>query len=260
MVLPALALAQSSAGGGGGGGGGSGGTVAVSNFPNPQAVSGTVSAVQSGTWNTGLTGSLPAFAATPTFNIGTIAGIATETGVQQVRTALGSPFQAGGSIGNTAFGISGTLPAFAATPTFNLGTLNGAATAANQSTEITALQSLVGGTKIVAAFPFTETTAPLAAGASFTGTQHNTGAINSNSIFGYVSATFFADQAGTAYLEQSLDASTWYPLNGTAGTALAAGGSLMLKSPATMNIFRARFVNGSTAQTKFAVGSMFSAF
>lgn len=31
-------------------------------------------------------------------------------------TALGSPFQAGGSIGNTAFGISGTLPAFAATP------------------------------------------------------------------------------------------------------------------------------------------------
>lgn len=36
--------------------------------------------------------------------------------------ALGSPFQAGGSIGNTSFGISGTLPAFAATPTFNCGT------------------------------------------------------------------------------------------------------------------------------------------
>lgn len=32
-----------------------------------------------------------------------------------------------GSITNTSFGISGTLPAFAATPTFNLGTLNGAA-------------------------------------------------------------------------------------------------------------------------------------
>jgi hypothetical protein len=31
-------------------------------------------------------------------------------------TALGSPFQAGGSIGNTSFGISGTLPAFAAPP------------------------------------------------------------------------------------------------------------------------------------------------
>lgn len=49
-------------------------------------------------------------------------------------TALGSPFQAGGSIGNTSFGISGTLPAFASTPTFNLGTLNGAATAALQPT------------------------------------------------------------------------------------------------------------------------------
>jgi len=67
-------------------------------------------------------------------------------------TALGSPFQAGGSIGNTSFGISGTLPAFASTPTFNigtaptltvsgtvtanLGTLNGAATAANQTSVI----------------------------------------------------------------------------------------------------------------------------
>ena len=44
-----------------------------------------------------------------------------------ILTALGSPFQAGGSIGNTSFGISGTLPAFAAPPTVNLGTLNGAA-------------------------------------------------------------------------------------------------------------------------------------
>lgn len=39
-----------------------------------------------------------------------------------INTTLGSPFQAGGSIGNTSFGISGTLPAFAATPTFNIGT------------------------------------------------------------------------------------------------------------------------------------------
>lgn len=53
-----------------------------------------------------------------------------------INTTLGTPFQAGGSIGNTSFGISGTLPAFAATPTFNLGTLNGAATAANQTSVI----------------------------------------------------------------------------------------------------------------------------
>lgn len=36
-----------------------------------------------------------------------------------LNTTLGSPFQAGGSIGNTSFAISGTLPAFASTPTVN---------------------------------------------------------------------------------------------------------------------------------------------
>lgn len=66
--------------------------------------------------------------------------------ISSMITALGSPFQAGGSIGNTAFGISGTLPAFAATPTFNLGTLNGAATAAAQSTGNASLSSIDGKT------------------------------------------------------------------------------------------------------------------
>jgi hypothetical protein len=50
------------------------------------------------------------------------AGAATSALQSSTITALGSPFQAGGSIGNTSFGISGTLPAFAATPTFNCGT------------------------------------------------------------------------------------------------------------------------------------------
>ena len=36
-------------------------------------------------------------------------------------TALGSPFQAGGLIGNTGFNVTGTLPAFATTPTVNTG-------------------------------------------------------------------------------------------------------------------------------------------
>lgn len=67
---------------------------------------------------------------------------ATATAQASILTALGSPFQAGGSIANTAFGISGTLPAFAATPTFNLGTLNGAATATLQGTGNTSLASI----------------------------------------------------------------------------------------------------------------------
>lgn len=67
---------------------------------------------------------------------------ATSTLQSTINTTLGSPFQAGGSIGNSSFGISGTLPAFTSTPTVNLGTLNGAATAGNQATEIASLANL----------------------------------------------------------------------------------------------------------------------
>ena len=50
------------------------------------------------------------------------------TALGTINTTLGSPFQAGGSIGNTSFGISGTLPAFTSTPTFDIGTIAGIAT------------------------------------------------------------------------------------------------------------------------------------
>jgi hypothetical protein len=65
---------------------------------------------------------LPAFASTPTFNCGTgcyqatqpisasslplPAGAATQTTLASILSALGSPFQAGASIGNTAFGAN----------------------------------------------------------------------------------------------------------------------------------------------------------
>jgi hypothetical protein len=48
------------------------------------------------------------------------AGAATQTTLASILTALGTPFQAGGSIGNTSFGISGTLPAYAAIPAFKI--------------------------------------------------------------------------------------------------------------------------------------------
>lgn len=70
------------------------------------------------------------------------AGASTSALQSSTITALGSPFQAGGSIGNSSFGISGTLPAYAATPTFNLGTLNGAATAALQTTGNSTLSTI----------------------------------------------------------------------------------------------------------------------
>lgn len=53
--------------------------------------------------------------------------------------ALGAGSAAIGSITNTSFGISGTLPAFATTPTFNIGTIGSIATTANQASMIAAL-------------------------------------------------------------------------------------------------------------------------
>jgi len=69
-------------------------------------------------------------------------GAATSANQSTIITALGSPFQFGGSIGNSSFGISGTLPSYAATPTFNLGTLNGAATASLQTTGNSSLSTI----------------------------------------------------------------------------------------------------------------------
>ncbi|MFZ2105209.1 MAG: hypothetical protein WAV18_07465, partial [Roseiarcus sp.] len=72
------------------------------------------------------------------------------TTLSTINTTLGSPFQSGGSIGNTSFGISGTLPAFAATPTVNLGTLNGAATSANQTNASQKTQIVDGSGNVIA--------------------------------------------------------------------------------------------------------------
>lgn len=73
----------------------------------------------------GISGSLPAFASTPTFNLGSLGGAATAAN----QPALNGD---GGALAHvtdfpSSFGISGSLPAFAATPTFNLGSLGGAA-------------------------------------------------------------------------------------------------------------------------------------
>jgi hypothetical protein len=107
-----------------------------------------VSAAQSGAWNTGLTGSLPAFAATPTFNLGTLNGAALDASVQQVKTALGSPLQAGGAVSVS------NLPATQAISAASLPLPSGAATAAKQpalgvagtaATDVITVQGASGG-------------------------------------------------------------------------------------------------------------------
>lgn len=139
----------------------SGGVLSVDGSASTQPVSGTVTvnqgtpgigawpvvAVQAGSWTVAGTGTFTVDGSGHTQPVSAAAlplpsGASTSALQSTINTTLGSPFQAGGSIGNSSFGISGTLPAFAATPTFNLGTLNGAATAANQGTEITSLSSI----------------------------------------------------------------------------------------------------------------------
>jgi hypothetical protein len=91
------------------------------------------------TWSgqsVGLSGTLPAFAATPTFNIGTAPTIAV--------TGTFWPTTQPVSWSGQSVGLSGTLPAFAATPTINLGTLNGAAQDGADATGVTAPTGGVG--------------------------------------------------------------------------------------------------------------------
>jgi hypothetical protein len=379
--------------------------------------------------------------------------------LKTINTTLGTPFQVGGSIGNTAFGISGTLPAFASTPTFNLGTLNGAATAANQTSLITAsgtisdavyagsgdtsiigalkgvysranallgyyktedavhtsgdngimalavrqanpysattssaagdydalhttptgelfvaksdgapvtvtpltatgvlftvdtlgwdsvafqttgtwtasvvfeasddnttfystnVYGVLGGgtsatTNVNSAFSYTaqhryfrarvsaytsgtvgavgymrtgpsqaaftsvlgtgsatigstigaswfsDTSTPLSSAATFTGTTRDLGATATTVPWAYFGSTFYSDVAGTAFVEFSNNNSTWYPWNGSAGTALAAGSTVDIKAPIRARYYRARYVNGATAQGTFNVNTSWTA-
>lgn len=106
-----------------------GGAVSVSNLPATQAVSAAALPLPTGASTaSGVASIVTALGApmqaggTVTANLGTLNGAATAAGVATINTTLGTPFQAGASIGNIAFGISGTLPAFASTPTVNIGT------------------------------------------------------------------------------------------------------------------------------------------
>jgi hypothetical protein len=90
-------------------------------------------------------------------------------------TALGSPFQAGASIGNTGFNVTGTLPAFAAIPTFKIdqttpGTTNAvqANAGTNLNTSALALDTSVNGLLLAQGGTITAKTGPLAMGSATT--------------------------------------------------------------------------------------------
>lgn len=105
---------------------------------------------------------------------------------------------------------------------------------------------------------FTDSTTALAAAAAFVGT----GRTNSAAQLEFFSATAFADQAGTLFIEQSLDSgATYQPIMSQAVTAGGAANMTvrMCGAVGTATLYRVRYVNGPTLQTVFRLSSGFSA-
>lgn len=105
---------------------------------------------------------------------------------------------------------------------------------------------------------FTDSTTALAAAASFVGT----GRTNSAAQLEFFTATAFADQGGTLFIEQSLDSgATYQPIM---SQAVGAGGAAnmtarMSGAVGTATLYRVRYVNGPALQTVFRLSSGFSA-
>lgn len=88
----------------------------------------------------------------------------------------------------------------------------------------------------------------LAGSGTFTGVWRGPGVQAGQGISGlnYFNASFFADQAGNAYIDLSPDGTHFYTVT---GAALSASTPLILTVPLLSNFVRARLVNGATPQT-----------
>lgn len=104
---------------------------------------------------------------------------------------------------------------------------------------------------------FTETVTPQAGANTFVGVRRNAGSATGGS--GYFNVDAYANQAGTLYVERSVDKGvTWTPSNGDAGTAVALGVSVSVRVPVTAEDYRVRFLNGAVANTVICITSSFS--
>jgi hypothetical protein len=102
----------------------------------------------------------------------------------------------------------------------------------------------------------TEATGLLAAGDHFDGASHDT------SAWAYVRFRVLAasDQAGTVYIEQSADGTTWFRTSTEPVTAGFTQAAIVTESLITMRYVRAYYVNGATQQTEFMLATALLAF
>lgn len=111
---------------------------------------------------------------------------------------------------------------------------------------------------VVNTLGYTDSSTVLAASATFTGTSRATTSLPYVSRF---KARAFADQAGTLYIEQSLDTGTTWQVVATGSVVanivvdlnVAVTGAL-----GAANLYRVRYVNGATVQTLFRLSSCYS--
>lgn len=105
---------------------------------------------------------------------------------------------------------------------------------------------------------FTDSTTALAAGATFTGT----GRANNTAQYEFFTATAFADQAGTLFIDQSLDTGATYQPIASQAVAANNAGHLVVRvngAVSAATLYRVRYVNGATLQTVFRLSSGYSA-
>jgi hypothetical protein len=105
---------------------------------------------------------------------------------------------------------------------------------------------------------YTDSSTPLAANATFTGT----GRVTTAQAYSRFCATAFADQAGTLFIDLSVDSGTTY--RQIASVAVAAGAAQQLTTFVTgaagaATLYRVRYTNGATLQGAFQLSSSFTA-
>ncbi|HID56453.1 TPA: hypothetical protein EYP37_07975 [Candidatus Poribacteria bacterium] len=93
---------------------------------------------------------------------------------------------------------------------------------------------------------FTDSTTSLAAGASFTGSTRDA------QYYTQFRAKAYADQAGTLYIQQSRDGSTWRT---THSIAVGAGETQQIVADLVDRYCRVHYVNGATDQAAFELTS-----
>lgn len=100
---------------------------------------------------------------------------------------------------------------------------------------------------------YTDSVANLAGNATFTGTTRDSGA--SSPPYSFFGCSFNTDQAGTAFIDDSTDGTTWAV---AATAAIVANTRLDLNVRLRVRYIRCRETNGATPQTTNRVVSSFT--